>query len=415
MKSLVLFITMVVCTVAVNAQSTNLLLFESFSDNSRQWAINTTGEAVYTINSGKYVMENTDDKLRWSGLHVKLDDKSDFAISCTTTHNSGVTNSGYGLVFGLKDNDNYFVFDISPGGYYRLYSKTYGTYNYLINWTANSYINKSNYVDNSLKVTRSGSLWYFYINGNWVNSYSAQAFYGDIIGFIKGGNQRIEFDDLEVDGTSSYASTYTSTNNSDSKNSDKSLADYTNGSSFTFSDDFSYARDEWDDDIEEDLLGKRPYTTIDDDVLTLRSYKDSSITRALSVYLDTKATFDITAKFERVTGLTPNASYGISIEDPSNDKAYAFYISANGYAAIKVVESGNRTGDWKECSYVNQADASNKIEIKSDGSYWSLYVNDRYVTLISSKYIYHPTIFLIANDDQEIAVQQFDMSGKILK
>ncbi|HVX50130.1 MAG TPA: hypothetical protein VHB48_08225 [Chitinophagaceae bacterium] len=418
MKLTTLLIIISACCTTAYSQPGKLIVFDNFDNNNHDWAVNTSGDAIYTINSGKYVMENFDGKVRWSALHVKLDGSNDFAISCVTSHNSGVTNSGYGLMFGGKDNDNYFVFDIANTGYYRLYEEHNGSITYLINWTKTSYVNQDNYVNNILKVQRSGSTWNLYVNGNWVNSYTARYFYGDLAGFIKSGNQRIEFDNFEVDGYAPGSSTYnnSSYNSNNSYNDDDNNYDnLANGSTFTFSDDFSDNNEIWGDDKEDGDVSKDPYTYIDYDVLTLRSFKGKSIDRSVQFYLDTKATFDISASFERISGETDNSTYGISLEDPTGKSGYAFYISANGYYAIKQLENGTTTGDWKASSYINTGDGTNDIEIKSDGSYWSMYVNGHYVSLISSKYIYHPRIFLISNEDQMVEVDEFDLSGRIKK
>ncbi len=408
MKPLVSVILFSAITIAANSQSSSHLVQEDFSDNSRNWAINTTGDAIYTVSNGKYVMENSDDKARWSGLHVKLDPYSDYIIAATTTHTSGVKNTGYGILFGCKDNDNYYVFDIAPTGYYRLYTKINGEFTYPINWTKSSSIKTENYQDNIIKVQRYNSTWYFYVNGDQVGSYAAKGFIGDIIGFIKLGNQRIEFDDLDIYGVSSSGGN--SSNNSINNSS------YNNNGNVSFYDDFSTKKDEWGDDDDDAILSDKAYSLISDGKLILRSYKDTTTDRGISAYLDTKKPFTISADFNRKYGETSNAPYGFSLESKDGSSGAIFYISANGYYEIKEVQSdGTSTGEWKDCPYVNKGSALNTIKIDGDGSYWSLYVNGRYCGLVTAKNIYHPSIFLISNQDQRLECDNFALSGSMNK
>lgn len=417
MKPLVLFVLLYACASAASGQSSDLLISDDFSDNSNNWATNTSGSSIYTISNGKYVLENFDGKDRWVGLHVKLDSHSDYIIGVTTTHVSGVKNTGYGILFGCKDNDNYYVFDIAPTGYYRLYSKTNGTLNYLINWTQSSAVKQNDNEDNIIKVQRYSGTWYFYVNGSQVTSFTPQEFFGDIIGFLKWGTQRIEFDNFTIHGSRSSgsgASPSDAISTISAALGDKSKSSYAgSASSISFIDDFSTSKDEWGEDDDDGILLNRPYSLISDGRLVLRSYKDSTIDRGMGAYLDTKKTFAISADFKRMYGKTANATCGISLESPDGKTGYAFYISANGYYAIKELQSdGTTTGEWKECAYINKGDGVvNNIKIDSDGSYWSLYVNGRYAGLISSHSIYHPNIFLISIDDQRIECDNFKLTG----
>jgi len=77
----------------------------------------------------------------------------------------------YGLIFGYNDIDNYYDFQISRYGEYRLRRKINGEWEALIDWTQSEYVNSGN-AANDMFVRFTDTQIVLYINGNRVDSYS---------------------------------------------------------------------------------------------------------------------------------------------------------------------------------------------------------------------------------------------------
>ncbi|MDO9577183.1 MAG: hypothetical protein Q7J16_04810 [Candidatus Cloacimonadales bacterium] len=127
-----------------------------------------------------------------------LDGDYDFTIETSIKHVSGVENYGYGLNWGMKDVDNYYSFDITSNGYFRI-AKTEGDeWSEFVEWTTTSLIYSSGY--NKLSVKKVGNKVKFYINDSYVNEIDYADFFSDGVGFAIWRNQTIEVDYLTVYG-----------------------------------------------------------------------------------------------------------------------------------------------------------------------------------------------------------------------
>jgi len=74
--------------------------------------------------------------------------------------------SSYGIIFGIVDHDNYYLFRVHPGRQeYSLFRKQSGSWNTLISATSSDNINGGD-SQNCLKVTHQGSLIRLYVNGH---------------------------------------------------------------------------------------------------------------------------------------------------------------------------------------------------------------------------------------------------------
>lgn len=60
----------------------------------------------------------------WNEALLELD--KDFVIKTSIAHISGVDYEGFGLLWGLQDLNNYFSFNVTAGGHYRVNQETDG-------------------------------------------------------------------------------------------------------------------------------------------------------------------------------------------------------------------------------------------------------------------------------------------------
>jgi len=174
------------------------LMNEQFTDNSLGWAEANDASVYAGISGGYYNFEHKNEEdsyYVWNS--VALNDEEDFQISSTLTHVSGIDNYGYGLVWGMKDLENCYTFDISDNGYYRFGKFDNDEWSNLIDWTSSDLLRSGN-ATNTLTIDRIGTYYHFYINGEWQDSFEFEPFFGNRIGFVIWRNQFIKIDELVV-------------------------------------------------------------------------------------------------------------------------------------------------------------------------------------------------------------------------
>lgn len=94
-----------------------------------------------------------------------IDDRSDGTETVTTKQLIGSTNSMYGLVFGLQDETDFYLFGINASGQWAVFRDVNGGVTSLKSPTINIAIKGGLNTANTLSVTISGSTFTFYVNG----------------------------------------------------------------------------------------------------------------------------------------------------------------------------------------------------------------------------------------------------------
>ena len=175
------------------------ILFEDdFINNNNDWVEKDTEDVRLEVVGGKYVLEHKREGSSWILIkYFLLDFSGDFTIETTLTHESGVTNYGYGLVFGAVDLSNYYYFRISGGGYYSYSKRENGAYIVTIDSKKSDYINTGD-ATNELSVVRSGSQLKLYINDNLVEQVSFEPFFGSKVGYKVDNVQTIGVEDITI-------------------------------------------------------------------------------------------------------------------------------------------------------------------------------------------------------------------------
>ena len=172
---------------------------EDFSNNKNNWPTYIGTVADYLVYNNKYVFSTNDSASAYNVfMPLTLDMQKDFSISLTSTHTNGVQNAGYGIFFGASDVSNYYSFDISANGYYRVSKSTSAAYSDIIKWTTTPLVKTGDYVDNTLQVSKVGTNWIFGINGQTVATVPAMAFMGNKLGFNEANIEQVQFDDVKV-------------------------------------------------------------------------------------------------------------------------------------------------------------------------------------------------------------------------
>jgi hypothetical protein len=174
-----------------------ILFEEHFTNNSRQWFESTSEERRHTVKDGTYVIESKVGGYGYATKPIAIPQGENFKIECTVRKIEGVDNFGYGLLWGLKDRDNFYNISIFGEGTFVVEKKEDGKVTRLIPLSVPNSINKFNST-NKLAINKESDQIIFYINDMFAGKTQFEPFFGNYIGFIVYNKQTIAFDDLVV-------------------------------------------------------------------------------------------------------------------------------------------------------------------------------------------------------------------------
>ena len=194
-KALILFTLL--CSLLSISKAQIVTGFEDdFIDND--WT-ETDGENSFsTVLNGYYILEHKRTSMSW--LFTKslyLNPNEDFYIETKMTQLSGITNDGYGIIFGMSGGQNYYSFIVSSDGKYKLYGYRNNDFFSPKEWTKEKVINKKN-TANVLGIKKTGDDIYFFVNGQLLFSQRYQPFFGLSIGFVLNRKMKVAVDYIKV-------------------------------------------------------------------------------------------------------------------------------------------------------------------------------------------------------------------------
>jgi hypothetical protein len=185
-------------TKPARKKSYTVLVSENFSDNDFRWPVGSKKERELKIRNGKYYFRHMQSNEGWTisksikGFNARVN----FKIDITAKHISGITNNGFGIVWGKQGNNSHH-FRISANGYFKLSKNVNGKFVDISGWKKSGKINKKNGL-NRLSVEKRGNTLYCYINGARVYKSAFEPFSGNRVGFRIDKNQAVEFDNVIV-------------------------------------------------------------------------------------------------------------------------------------------------------------------------------------------------------------------------
>lgn len=346
-------------TGVISYSKEQTLLDEEFQNNVNHWDISSGADVDENIRNGRYVFEEKrPEGSRLSTVSLDIPEHKDFTIESSFTKVSGVDNYGFGLVWGLKDSQNFFHFLITGNGHY-LYGKCVnGTYNESVDWTPSDAINDYN-ARNKLTVRKSGSSVSIFINDTYVNTFPFESFFGNGVGFVNHHPKNMEIENLIVKTSAPQAAKQVSTQ-LDGK--------------VVLQDDFTTNANEWYEADNEMVKLKREYGKyVFEHKRTIGGYV-SWMPTSLDAYAD----FTITTSIRKVSGVD-NYGYGLIWGVKDNKNYYYFLISANGnYIYGKSVDGvSNILTEWTASSDILQTGEANQLKVKKTGNDLALIINDK--------------------------------------
>jgi len=185
--------------MATAAEAQEQILFEDdFTDNRNDWYQVDSEDCTIKVENGKYVFDHKREEGYWlTWKNTQIDQHKDFRIETTVDKVDGANNYAYGIVWGLKDVDNFYQFAITGNGYYVHGKLEDDTWHKIIDWAESPHINQEN-ATNTLSIQKVGNQVKFYVNDQYVNEAEFGEFFGDNIGFVVYKKMRIDFDQILI-------------------------------------------------------------------------------------------------------------------------------------------------------------------------------------------------------------------------
>ena len=188
----VLVFAFLICGLAVQTQCREKVIFEDdFSSNRYRWSTPDNELWRLAVEGGKYVINNKNDRGSCRSWNKGIDLKPglDFTIEASIEKTGGPDNHGYGLIWGLNDNQNLYLFEIGGNGYFGVFRIENGAPSPIINWKPLASINKGNSI-NKLTLARYNEKTYFFVNDKYAGGAGGLPLFGGRAGF--GNESKIE-------------------------------------------------------------------------------------------------------------------------------------------------------------------------------------------------------------------------------
>jgi hypothetical protein len=185
--------------VILSDQAGQIIFEERFDESSSYWpGFFVDAEARAEIREGHLLLGSRAGEWYFQVVPVALNQNDDFKIECTAQKLAGADNSLYGLIWGMKDSDNFFTLVISGDGRFVVSKKEVGKVaDYLQSFFVSPHIKRHNSI-NTLAVEKRGDRLGLYINGHSVFTIQFEPFFGQYVGFVVYNSIQLAFDDLTV-------------------------------------------------------------------------------------------------------------------------------------------------------------------------------------------------------------------------
>jgi len=170
---------------------------EHFNNNNRGWPEISNNNAQFAVTNNGYVIESRTGGWWFASKPIAINQDEDFKIECSLKKIVGVDNFGYGLIWGLKNDKNYYHFVITGEGRFVISRVREGNITDIIPWATPNSINRFNST-NKLTVEKKGDKLQFFINDSFVGKIKFEPFFGNRVGFSVWNKQTISFNDLIV-------------------------------------------------------------------------------------------------------------------------------------------------------------------------------------------------------------------------
>jgi len=175
---------------------------EHFRDNIHGWYLVNDQDKRFEIVNGQYIIESKRGGNWITSRRIPLNQSADFKIHMTVQKISGTDDYGFGMSWGGKNLNNYYMFVMTGSGYF-IHERIDNSKPERILSKFEDSINKGSGSSNALSLQKSGNHLEFYINNKLVGKTPFSPFFGDYLGcIVYSGNDAITvgFTDIYVYG-----------------------------------------------------------------------------------------------------------------------------------------------------------------------------------------------------------------------
>lgn len=363
---------------------------DQFNDNSNKWFTSNDEKKNFRVSNGKYYLKHKRNEKGWATYSdVYVDTSKDFEIETKLDKVSGVTNYGYGLIFGKKG-DNDFRFYISSSGYYKIARMVNNKEEVIKKWTTTNAVNTGNQKSNTLKVKKEDLHYKFYINGTYITQIDYETFYGNDLGFVVYNNQEVAVDYIRIKYLGSNTTVVT-------KNKALQLPLY---------DGFSSNTNGWYlenlDNYAVSMTGGK---------LNIHRKKDGGIFISRDVDINTSKDFVIETSISRQKS-GASGMYGVTFGRKNSSNEYTFLISTNGSYMFRKFENDKyqKIIPFTSSSAIKTGiGQSNKIKIVKSGKLLRFYINGTYMNEAPFESFFGTKLGYTAYYEQKIAVDYLNV------
>ena len=195
-RNILVFLLLMAAT-SLHSHGQQVLLHETFSDNAYRWQELKASNVTMEVAAGNYLITNNSSRDVVAEKAMAIDPNRDFKIVCTIKQVKGPKKGRFGLVWGMKDFDNFYAFSISGAGFFNVYTNEDQDVFNIKKWTFTEDIKRDN-EDNTLEIRKENEDIRFFINGQQVYYRAFDAFFGSKLGFLASPGVELAVDFLEV-------------------------------------------------------------------------------------------------------------------------------------------------------------------------------------------------------------------------
>ena len=367
----------------------SIILNDDFSSNKTNWAESNSSDAVLDVRNNSYYFDHKRTSGGWSSTKVvDIDTSKDFEIESKFLKINGISNNGYGFVFGRKDGNNQFVFTVTANGSYSIDQYINGKFTALKDWTKSSYIKTGNNVYNTLKIKKERGFIKFYVNDRYLTLYTHKPFMGKRLGFVVYNKQKVAIQNISV----KYIN-QTINNKKDIvvANGEDVLVDY-----------FTNNNNNWSTTN----TSGRTILSVANSYYNFEHLKENGgWATDIPKTIDTSRDFEIVTAIKKIKGVS-NYSYGLQWGKEGNS-SFRFYLTGNGYYKISRVVDGKEEliKKFTKSSAVKTGNgALNTMKIRKEGDHYKFYVNNRFVTQTDFEAFFGHQLGYVVFNKQKIGV-----------
>lgn len=363
---------------------------EQFIDNSNEWFEGSDDKKDFKVKNGKYYLKHKRTEKGWATYDDHyIDTSKDFEIETKLDKISGVSNYGYGLIFGKKG-DNDYRFYISSSGYYKVARMLNDKEQVIQKWTSTTYVNTGNLKSNILKIKKEDGKYKFYINDNYIYQTEFESFYGNELGFVVYNNQEVAVDYLRVKYIGA-TNTVVTNNKALRLPLIESFTNNTNGWSNESLDNYSVG--------------------INSGKLDIHRKKEGGIFISKHIDIDTYKDFIIETSISRQKA-GASGLYGITFGRENASNEFTFLISTNGSYMFRKFDNDkyNKIIPFTSDNIIKTAiGQANKIKIVKSGKLLRFYINGKYMNEAPFENFFGNKLGFTAYHEQKIAVDYLNI------